>query len=93
MATKNKAGEPPLVSVCVPVYDTERFLEKCLEAALAQDFDRFEIVVASDASRGKDERGRRAKKIVKAAQRQSDKARKLKGLPPIPFTWICLASP
>ena len=88
MATKNKAGEPPLVSVCVPVYDTERFLEKCLESALAQDFDRFEIVVASDASRGKDERGRSAKKIIKAAQRQSDKARKLKGLPAIPVKFV-----
>ena len=88
MATSIKAGQPPLVSVCVPVYDTERYLAKCLESALAQDFDRFEIVVASDASRGKDERGRSAKKIVKAAQKQSDKARKAKGLPAIPVKFV-----
>ena len=88
MATRINSGEPPLVSVCVPVYDTEPYLERCLRSAAEQDFDRFEIVVVSDASRGKDARGRNAKKIVKAVQKECGKARKLKGLPAVPFKFI-----
>ena len=88
MATRINPGEPPLVSVCVPVYDTEPYLERCLLSAAEQDFDRFEIVVVSDASRGKDARGRNAKKIVKAVQKECGKARKLKGLPAVPFNFV-----
>ena len=54
------------ISVCIPVYNTERFLAECLESVAAQDFDGgIEILVLSDASRGKDENGRCAKKIVR----------------------------
>ena len=66
----SKSNAAPLISVCVPVYDTEPFLERCLRSAAEQDFDNFEIVVASDASRGKDARGRNAKKIVKAIKEE-----------------------
>lgn len=78
----------PLISVCVPVYDTEPFLERCLRSAAEQDFDNFEIVVVSDASQGKDGRGRSAKKIVKAVKKQSDKARKQNGLARVPIKFI-----
>ena len=78
----------PLISVCVPVYDTEPYLAQCLRSAAEQDFDSFEIVVVSDASRGKDARGRNAKKIVKAVQKECDKARKLKGLARVPFKFV-----
>lgn len=78
----------PLISVCVPVYDTEPYLERCLRSAAEQDFDNFEIVVVSDASRGKDARGWKAKKIVKTVQKQSDKARKQKGLARVPIKFI-----
>ena len=78
----------PLISVCVPVYDTEPCLEQCLRSAAEQDFDTFEIVVVSDASRGKNARGWKAKKIVKAVQKQSDKERRQKGLARVPIKFI-----
>lgn len=78
----------PLISVCVPVYDTEPFLEACLRSAAGQDFDSFEIVVVSDASRGRDQKGRSAKKIFKAVQKECCKARKSQGRPPVAFKFV-----
>ncbi|MBP3771705.1 MAG: glycosyltransferase family 2 protein [Treponema sp.] len=56
---------PKKISVCIPVCNTEKWLMQCLESVAAQDFIGIEILVLSDASRGKDENGRSAKKIVK----------------------------
>lgn len=42
--------EPPLVSVIMPVYNGERFIEAALRSALGQDFSDFEIVVLDDGS-------------------------------------------
>ena len=42
----------PDISVCIPVYETEEYLEQCLRSVILQDFDSFEIVIVSDASRG-----------------------------------------
>jgi glycosyltransferase involved in cell wall biosynthesis len=44
------ALDAPLVSVVVPVHDGERFLGQALESALAQDYERIEIVVVDDGS-------------------------------------------
>lgn len=63
-------------------------MERCLRSAAAQDFDNFEIVVVSDASRGKDGRGRSARKIVKAVQKECDKERKQKGRARVPFKFV-----
>ena len=78
----------PLISVCIPLYNTEPFLAQCLRSVYTQDFKSFEIIVVSDASKGKDEKGRKAKKIVKLAQKESDKYRKEKNLPAIAFKFI-----
>ena len=78
----------PQITVCIPVYETEPYLLQCLRSVYAQDFADFEVVVVSDASRGKDEKGWGAKKIVKAAQKESDRFRKEKGLPLIPFRFV-----
>jgi len=40
----------PLVSVCVPTYNGERFLGDCLDSLLAQGLRDLEIVVGDDAS-------------------------------------------
>lgn len=57
---------PKKISVCIPVCNTEKWLMQCLESVVLQDFGGgIEILVLSDASRGKDENGRSAKKIVK----------------------------
>ena len=55
----------PKVSVCIPVYGTEKVLRKCLDSVVMQDFAEKEIVVVSDASCGVNEKGEDAKKIVK----------------------------
>ncbi|MDD7369153.1 MAG: glycosyltransferase family 2 protein [Berryella intestinalis] len=40
----------PRVSVIVPVYNVERFLEECLDSVLAQTFPDFEVVCVNDGS-------------------------------------------
>ncbi len=38
------------LSVIVPVYNTEKYLRKCLDSLLAQTFQDFEIIIVNDAS-------------------------------------------
>ena len=38
------------LSVIVPVYNTERYLRKCLDSILAQTFTDYEIIIVNDAS-------------------------------------------
>lgn len=40
----------PLVSVCIPVYNGERFLGRTLDSVLAQTFGDFEVVVSDNCS-------------------------------------------
>lgn len=40
----------PLVSICIPAYNAERFIEETLESALAQDYRPLEIIVSDDGS-------------------------------------------
>jgi glycosyltransferase involved in cell wall biosynthesis len=40
----------PEVSVIIPVYNMEQFLEDCLNSVLAQTFTDFEIVIVNDGS-------------------------------------------
>ena len=73
----------PLISVCIPLFQTEQYLAQCLQSVLMQDFADFEVVVVSDASDGKDEKGWPAKKIIKSIQKKCNKARKEQGLPEV----------
>ena len=73
----------PLITVCIPVFQTEPYLAACLRSVYMQDFDSFEVVVLSDRSPGKDEKGRNAKKIVKLAQKECDGWRKSHNLLPV----------
>jgi glycosyltransferase involved in cell wall biosynthesis len=43
-------GEPPKVSLGMPVYNAERYIEEALDSLLAQTFDDFEIVISDNAS-------------------------------------------
>ncbi|MCR5401270.1 MAG: glycosyltransferase family 2 protein [Treponema sp.] len=78
----------PLISVCIPVYNTEPFLAQCLRSVIRQDFPYFEVVLVSDASRGKDQKGRSAKKIVHLMQKECDSLRKAACLPPVKLKLI-----
>ena len=43
-------GQGPRVSVGMPVYNSERYLEEALESLLAQSFGDFELVISDNAS-------------------------------------------
>ena len=42
----------PLLSVIIPVYNTEIYLEKCLDSILGQSYPNIEVIVVDDASPG-----------------------------------------
>lgn len=60
-----KHKEIPSISICIPVYGTEKVLSRCLESIVEQDFSNLEVIVVDDASVGTDENGYSCKKIVK----------------------------
>lgn len=43
--------KPPLISICVPAYNAERFLPATLESIRAQRFSDWELIVTEDGSR------------------------------------------
>lgn len=49
MSSADKVTAPE-ISVLIPVYNVERYLEACLDSLLAQDFTNFEAVVINDGS-------------------------------------------
>lgn len=59
-----------LISICIPVHNTEKLLPRCLESVAEQKFDGLELVLINDQSMGKDEQGRNCKKIVRAFQKK-----------------------
>jgi glycosyltransferase involved in cell wall biosynthesis len=40
----------PLVSICIPTYNGEKFLDECLDACVHQTFADYEIVICDDGS-------------------------------------------
>ena len=50
---KNEFNNLPLVSVIVPVYNTERFLVKCIESVRSQTYSNLEIIAVDDGSKDK----------------------------------------
>ena len=41
----------PLISVIVPVYNVEKYLEKCVESILSQTYQNLEILLIDDSSK------------------------------------------
>ncbi|NOX48759.1 MAG: glycosyltransferase family 2 protein, partial [Chlorobi bacterium] len=51
MATKLKIEGSPLVSIGVPVYNGEAFLEECLERIMGQTYENWECIVVNNCSK------------------------------------------
>jgi glycosyltransferase involved in cell wall biosynthesis len=62
----------PLVSVIMPAFNAERFIEESIESALAQTFGDIEVLVADDASTD------RTRAIVEALAKRDSRIRLLK---------------
>jgi len=45
-----KRAAKPTVSICLPVYNGETFLQRSIESALSQSFTDFELLISDDAS-------------------------------------------
>ncbi len=40
----------PLISVVIPVFNVEKYLEKCVDSVLVQSYDNFEVILVDDGS-------------------------------------------
>ncbi len=49
LSLKNKFT-PPVITIIIPVYNTEKYLRKCLDSLLAQTYTNIEIVLVDDGS-------------------------------------------
>ena len=43
-------NKSPLFTVVVPVYNTEKYIERCVESILTQDYTNFELILVDDGS-------------------------------------------
>lgn len=44
------SSDHPLISVCIPVYNGERYLDETIRSVLVQDYPRLEVIVQDNAS-------------------------------------------
>ena len=47
---KNYKKQNPQISIIIPIYNTEKFIEDCLKSLIAQTFKDFEIIWVNDGS-------------------------------------------
>ena len=40
----------PLVTVIIPIYNVEKYLNKCIESVVAQTYSNLEIILINDGS-------------------------------------------
>ena len=41
----------PLISVIIPIYNVEKYLSKCLDSVINQDYENLEIILVNDGTR------------------------------------------
>lgn len=61
----------PIVSVCIPVFNTENTLERCLNSVKLQNSPPLEVVIVDDGSTGSDKNGRNAACIASEFSKKS----------------------
>ncbi len=44
------SNESPLVSICIPVYNGEKYIRQTVESVLAQTYSNFELIINDDIS-------------------------------------------
>jgi glycosyltransferase involved in cell wall biosynthesis len=49
-AVRDRSSRRPLVSICMPAYNSSKWIGEAIESVLAQTWDNFELVIADDAS-------------------------------------------
>lgn len=62
---RKKSAKEILVSVNIPVFNSEKTLRMALDSVASQDFENLEIVMISDASTGTDENNNSFRQITK----------------------------
>ncbi|MBE1426050.1 glycosyltransferase involved in cell wall biosynthesis [Desulfomicrobium macestii] len=48
--TNNEYFYEPFISICIPTYNRDKYIKESIESALAQNYDKFEIVIVDDGS-------------------------------------------
>ena len=43
----------PLLSIIVPVYNTEKYISRCIETIVSQSMNDYELIIINDASTDK----------------------------------------
>lgn len=46
-----KEKELPLVSVCIPAYNHEKYVGECIQSVIDQDYENIELIIINDGSR------------------------------------------
>ena len=65
-----------LISVCIPVFNAECTLRRCLESVAVQSYTNWELIIVNDGSLGTDENGYDCYKIVKQFKKEFKSFRK-----------------
>ena len=50
LVSKANLKRDPIISIVIPVYNTEKYIDKCLQSLLQQSFQDFEIICIDDGS-------------------------------------------
>lgn len=85
----------PIISVIIPVYNTEKYLQRCLDSVLSQTFIDYELILVDDGSKDKsgnlcDQNAQRDNRIrVFHQKNQGQAAARNYGVSQARGKWIC----
>lgn len=69
----------PLITVIVPIYNVEAYLEQCIRSVLEQSYGEFELILVDDGS--KDKSGQIVDQMAKQIHTSCRSTRKIRALP------------